>query len=281
MTHGAPIFIGGMFKSGTTLLRAMIGQHSRIAAGLETYWFDLKWAAPHDQSFNERIRTLADFYDFDLATLETFVAESDGVVTFMDKFLGAFAERMGKNRWAEKTPGNVTHMDRVLAGWPNARIIHIIRDPRDVLASLREAGKWDSINEFTERWCAFLAAAETHKSQPWLGDHNYLEIRYETLTFEPEPTMRKIIEFVGEAWEPKVARFEGKDGDFTKVLGVTGKSSTTLLQLREPLTKSRVGNWRRVLDEKEIAEMHRAITKRGLGKLLARIEAGTPRHAAV
>ena len=41
----APIFIGGMFKSGTSLLRAMLGQHSAIASGLETYWFDWDWAA--------------------------------------------------------------------------------------------------------------------------------------------------------------------------------------------------------------------------------------------
>ena len=38
-----PIFIGGIFRSGTTLLRAMLGQHPNIAAGLETYWFDIDW----------------------------------------------------------------------------------------------------------------------------------------------------------------------------------------------------------------------------------------------
>ena len=37
----APVFIGGMFKSGTSLLRAMLGQHRNIASGLETYWFEV------------------------------------------------------------------------------------------------------------------------------------------------------------------------------------------------------------------------------------------------
>ena len=39
----SPIFIGGLFKSGTTLLRAMLGQHSAIASGLETQWFKMDW----------------------------------------------------------------------------------------------------------------------------------------------------------------------------------------------------------------------------------------------
>jgi hypothetical protein len=37
------IFIGGMFKSGTSLLRVMLGQHLAISAGLETAWFQLDW----------------------------------------------------------------------------------------------------------------------------------------------------------------------------------------------------------------------------------------------
>lgn len=40
--NNAPIFIGGLYKSGTSLLRAMLGQHSNIASGLETFWFDLQ-----------------------------------------------------------------------------------------------------------------------------------------------------------------------------------------------------------------------------------------------
>ena len=72
-----------------------------------------------------------------------------------------------------------------------------------------------------------------------------------------------------------VAR-DGKADDFAKVLAVTGKASSTLKRLSEALTDSRVGNWRRVLGDNEIDEMHRVVAERGLGELIANIEAQTP-----
>ena len=54
------------------------------------------------------------------------------------------ARKEGKPRWAEKTPGNIAHIDRIWKAWPDAQIVHIIRDPRDIFASLVEAKKWDT-----------------------------------------------------------------------------------------------------------------------------------------
>ena len=59
----APIFIGGMFKSGTTLLRAMLGQHSAIASGLETYWFDWNWSQRDSAEMKRTLERLAGYFD--------------------------------------------------------------------------------------------------------------------------------------------------------------------------------------------------------------------------
>jgi len=167
MLTESPIFVGGLFKSGTTLLRSLIGQHSRIASGLETYWFDLDWSAKQTTRFAERIKWLATFYSVSPEALSGYLEES-GAEAFLDQLLSGFARAQSKSRWAEKTPGNILHMDRILAAWPQAKIVHIIRDPRDVFASLRQSRKWDSIEEFMARWTLYLGSAEGFKQRDYL-----------------------------------------------------------------------------------------------------------------
>lgn len=275
----APIFIGGLFKSGTSLLRAMVGQHSAIASGLETYWFDVDWAAGRGRDGEPLAQYIAEraaYFDEDPAHAAAMAAEATGIEDFLGRLLSGHAARLGKRRWAEKTPGNVLHMDRILAHWPNARILHIVRDPRDVFASLREAGKWDTVEAFASRWCTFLGAAEGHKRTLGLGPDRYLEVRYERLVRDPEEAMGEVIAFLGEDWEPACAAFDGKPDDFEKVRAATGKASTTLKSLAAPLNDARMGLWRRVLDEAELAAVRAAAEAAGLAPLYDRIIAETP-----
>ena len=266
---GRPIFIGGMYRSGTSLLRAMIGQHPNIASGLETYWFDLAW--PIEQP-NEHVERLARFYEFEPAELYAMTRECATVPAFLTRLLDEYAIRDGKARWAEKTPGNVSHIDHILAAWPDAQIIHIIRDPKDVFASLLESKKWDSVEEFTERWCGIFGAVETFRRVHPKKEGSYLELRYETLVSDPITTTRQLCAFLDEPWNEQLASFSGKPGDYEKVLSVTGKSSTTLSRLGQPLTAGRIGVWREVLSEAQISALRNAVANRGLEAVFRRIE---------
>ena len=268
----APIFIGGLFKSGTTLLRAMLGQHSSIASGLETQWFNMDWDGRKDKRFYDHMERLRNFYGFDKDRTEQIVAESQDAIQFLNLFLGFYAKSMGKKRWAEKTPGNILYLDRIYAGWSEAKVIHIIRDPRDVFASLRQAKKWDTIEVFSDLWCQYLGSAERFKKES--SDHNdkFLEIRYEALIIRPEEIMKSLLIFLGETWEDQVASFDGNKGDYHKVLELTGKASTTLSRLGEPLTKSRVGIWNNVVSEDEIRRIHDLVDQKGFFNLMESIE---------
>src|SRR4051794_14011535 len=125
-----------MFKSGTSLLRAMLGQHSAIASGLETYWFDWQWSARESDSMKVMYCRLAHFFDMRVAEVSALAMKSNSAEAFLSGLMSEVAQRQGKPRWAEKTPGNIAHADRIWKAWPDAQIIHIIRDPRDVFASL-------------------------------------------------------------------------------------------------------------------------------------------------
>lgn len=274
----SPIFIGGLFKSGTTLLRAMIGNHSRIASGLETYWFDVNWNARQGQNgepIESYFKRLAKFYDLSEADVLEMGRSAENIHDFLNRLLGIYARTTGKARWAEKTPGNVCHMDRIFSGWPQARVLHIIRDPKDVLASLRESNKWDQPRVFAEKWCAFLPRVEAARKAGLLNEQNYFEVRYESLVNHPEPETRRILEFLGEPWESSVADFAGKDQDYEKVLEVTGRESSTLARLKQPLGQDRIGIWRHILSKEDIDGMRSAIRTAGHEDLLSTIETQT------
>src|SRR5262245_46987852 len=196
-----PIFIGGFFKSGTSLLRAMLGQHPNIAAGLETYWFDIDWDDLSAKNSKERLYRLAAYSARELSELEAMAAQSANVGVFLSRLLDDYARKQGKGRWAEKTPGNIIHAQRLFDLWPDAKLIHIVRDPRDVFASRRQARKWDDPDYFAEIWCSFFGAAEKAKQAPSWAKDQFLEIRYEDLVMAPERTMRAVIALVNEAWD--------------------------------------------------------------------------------
>lgn len=272
----APIFIGGMFKSGTTLLRAMLGQHSAIASGLETYWFDWDWSGRDGARLRQTLARLADYFDMSADAVLTLAKSEDTPEAFLDALMTELASRQGKQRWAEKTPGNIAHIDRIWKAWPDAQVVHIIRDPRDIFASLVEAKKWDTAPEFADRWAATIGRGERLLAALRPGAQSYLAIRYEDLIGAPDATMRRVTDFLREPWEPQVASFSGRQEDFDKVLEATGKASTTLERLKEPLTGERVGIWPQVLSQAQLAAIQQAVAARGFGDLYERVTTERP-----
>lgn len=272
-----PIFIGGMFKSGTSLLRAMLSQHRAIASGLETYWFEVDLTAGKGRGgepLAEYLARLAAYFDLPAAEVETIASASADPEAFLDTFMTRVARAAGKPRWAEKTPGNIAHAVRIRARWPHAPVVHIVRDPRDIYASLLEAGKWTSAEDFGSRWCAMFSGCEDGIRIGALSRADYLEVRYESLVLAPETTMRSVVAFVGEEWDPAAGRFSGRDEEFKVVLEQTGKASTTLARLRTPLSDDRVGLWRKV-GAQQLDGVRTYVAAQGLGARYDRIVAET------
>jgi len=276
-----PIFIGGMFKSGTSLLRAMLGQHPNIASGLETYWFDIPAPNIESERTQERLRQLAEFYEFERSEVLSMAASAADSAGFLSQLLDTYANRLGKPRWAEKTPGNIQHLDKIIDGWPDAKIVHIIRDPKDIFASLRQARKWDTIAQFSERWCNIFGARERFRETLDLNEDRYLELRYESLVSEPVETTQRLLDFLEERWDASVAKFSGTQDDFNKVLAVTGKASTTLERMKQPLTAGRIGIWKHVLTVDDTESLRAAVEEEGLLGAFRKIEETTPQYSTI
>jgi hypothetical protein len=254
----SPVFVGGFFKSGTSLLRAMLGQHSNIASGLETYWFQID--LNDSDKLQKKISQLAKFYEISVEIIQNIAGNSISQACFLDYFMSEVAARQGKKRWLEKTPGNILHIENIFAYWPKAQFLHIVRDPRDIFASQLEAKTVSSPEEFARKWSQFAPAEDKFSNNVQESDGRFFEIRYESLVNRSEEEIRRILLFLGERWEGQVAKYSGNRDDFNKVLDVTGKKSTTLQRLATPLTKSRVGIWRQVLTAKDLTRLEKALS---------------------
>lgn len=217
-----PFFIVGAGRSGTTLLRLMLSGHSRLHVSPET-WFlrELLERLPVDRALDstERewaIATMVGHYRWpDLGVTETRLRASLAgrpsitLRDLTDAVYAFIAEDAGKARLGDKTPVYVQILPQLAALYPDAQFIYLLRDGRDVALSYIDAG-WGhrcyegEAFEWTAAVRAARAFAKTVSSEKWL------EIRYEDMVRTPEPVVRRLCAFLGEAFEPAMMDFASR-----------------------------------------------------------------------
>lgn len=196
-----PVIVG-VPRSGTTLLRMMLDAHPAVAIPPETGFLpalaDLAPGLDSSDAAWEVITTVHTWPDFhlDAAALRASfdrrwpLSPADAARAFYR----SYAERLGKTQWGDKTPSYGTQLDRIASLLPEARFLHMIRDGRDVMVSVR--GLWFRPGETVEACAAdwahrIVKTRELGARVPW-----YLEIRYEALVLRPEETLRSICRFL-------------------------------------------------------------------------------------
>ena len=119
-------------------------------------------------------------------------------------FYGLYAEKQGKARYGDKTPGYVKQMGMVQRSLPEARFIHLIRDGRDV--ALSREGRI-AAEEMTVERHALIWKRRINRARGQVPRlKHYTEVRYEDLVRDPEPTLRKICEFIELPYDAGDAR---------------------------------------------------------------------------
>lgn len=238
-----PVLIGGCGRSGTTLLRELLGRHPAFASGPET-------AILCD--FPNPVRTAVE-WDLDAQHLRTMAREASSVVRFAETFFAELCEREGKPRWIDKTPRNVRVVGRLLRQFPRGRFIHIMRDGRDVACSLRNhpketvrrgrivpAQNHQSIAEGSRRWRDDVGRGLAYRNHP-----RVLTVRYEDLVGHTEGSLREVCRFLDVAFDASMLEVEQagpgrKPGQFLN----NANAGTEV-------TRSRAGRWRRDMTSKE------------------------------
>lgn len=203
-----PIFILGFPRSGTTLMEQSLSAHSRITAGDELP-FVHEIAAIMPRLLNSPLtypEALAELWMGD---------QREGLDMLRDHYLQKVRQlgilTQGAAWFTDKMPLNETHMALIALMFPQAPMIHVIRHPLDVMVSAIS-------NMFTHGFnCAFAleSAARHYVLVADLVQHcraemtmRYLPVRYEDVVARQEATLRDVLGFLGEEFEPACLHFE-------------------------------------------------------------------------
>jgi hypothetical protein len=200
-------FVVGVGRSGTTLLRLMLDSHPELAIPAETHFVpDLLERQAECRTSDELVdaivaaRTWGDF-GLEADHLREAAADARGAADVLRVFYGLCAAARGKPRWGDKTPGYVKRMRPIGAALDEARFVHLIRDGRDVALSrlARGMGVGKPIDDVAELWKRRI---ENARRQAKRLRGRYLELRFEDLVAEPEPSLRRICELIELEFDP-------------------------------------------------------------------------------
>ena len=264
-------FVVGLTRSGTTLLRMMLDAHRELAIPPETHFVpDLIKAARDGEDADGMLaamtgnRTWGDFGidDGEMRRRLESIPVSDPAAA-VRCFFEAYAERQGKPRGGDKTPAYMLSVQRIGRILPESRFIHLIRDGRDVALSQRAR----ALNEQpppaqqAERWVKRIR--KSREQAQALKGARYVEARYEDLVRDPEPTLRRICEFVDLPWDDGMLSYHERAAErlaeMAGELRAEGTHATQEAGYRidnhAPTTKppdpSKLDKWRREMSDED------------------------------
>jgi LPS sulfotransferase NodH len=209
-----PLFVLGVRRSGTTLLRVMLDRHSKLAIPDESYFIPQladRHRGPVDvAAFVDDLRRIGTLREWDVdvdavaARLQPGLAPGDAIAAV---YL-TYAAAQGKERWGDKTPLYMEHLATIDRLFPDAVYVHLIRDGRDAAVSFLEM----PAGVVTETWahprdaagfaCQWRAEVSKARALGRRAGPRYLEVRYEALVADPEGELRRICAHVGLDFEP-------------------------------------------------------------------------------
>jgi sulfotransferase family protein len=218
-----PLFVVGMPRSGTKLIRDLLRGHSRIRIPPAETNFLPRWAEEwlrygnlsNRKNFSAFYRRSLRFpyfrYMREHTTAPTIPEDvwysACGRFEPANVFEALIRYDVGAPPrsdlvWGDKSPDYIEHVDLLAGLFPSARVIHIVRDVRDCCLSLRETwGK--SMIRGAQRWVDGVTKAH-HDAELLAG--RYLEVRYEDLLSDPGRELRRCCDFLGLEFEPSMIR---------------------------------------------------------------------------
>lgn len=288
--HQQMYFITGASRSGTTLLSFVLRNHSRIAGFNELQYFGEYWD-PRQSGEQLTDQQLAAAAAMVLARQEQGILSScptqqqkdraralvEGLPEGVERPADLFAElarlladEQGKAIPCEQTPRNIFYADALLRLYPEAHVIHMMRDPRAVMASQKKRWRrrtlatdksrfplrqslrvWVNYHPYTvaKLWNRASAEALRLKNHP-----RFTVIRFEDLLQEPERTVRYLCERIGVQYEPAML----------DVGQINSSHQSSVGGARKGLHKDAMDTWRNTLTPTETA-----IVQQMCGELMA------------
>jgi hypothetical protein len=247
-----PFFIVGNDRSGTTMLRMILDRGPDAAIPPESM-FLTDVALPQDGAWQPLMDAVWRHPKVRLWRLpgppprvprELDAAEAARFVLAAP--FETYARKHGKPRWGDKTPHYVHHVEELLALWPDARVVVLVRDGRDVALSLRRMpfgpnNAWAAAQWWARGIRAGRAAEARHPEQ-------VRTFRYEDLATDPARHVPEVCAFLALRYRPDMLALE--QADRSRIVPDQASWFPTLF---EGINTLAVGRWRREMPARDQA----------------------------
>ncbi|MCG8612125.1 MAG: sulfotransferase [Pseudomonadales bacterium] len=255
------VFIVGVGRSGTSLLHSMLTSNSKIALPPETsflrrYLIAGKVSRIYRENGLKGLKMMIEtdrcFVALDNGTKKRLLSKLACRTAISDRdfysdFLTSYAEQEGKLCFGDKDPRTVEFLPVLYNLWPDAHVIHIIRDPRDILVSKKSA-KW---SRHRNPLLHILANAAQLKLGRYYGKKlfgsRYHELFYEDLLAEPEQCLQTICDLLDIEFEEQMLDFSQAAKKITRHDELSWKKETF-----GPLLHNNQNKWLSALSPQEI-----------------------------
>ena len=225
----SPIFIIGQPRTGTTLVERIITAHSAVHSAGEL------------QQFGNCIRRMTRYDRQERFAPDLFskAADIESQALGTQYLLRTRRLRGTLPRFVDKLPYNYLFLPHILAALPNAKIIHLVRDPRDACFSVFKQLFADAyphsydLEEMARHFVRYHRLMATWRER---FPDRFLDVRYEDVVVNLEDNARRILQYLELPWEEACMAFH-KQG--------TAVSTASAVQVREPAHTRSVGRWQR------------------------------------
>lgn len=279
-----PVFINGMSRSGTTLLASMFDAHPEGAMAYESYprylhvpaddgvltveeyiyAYQMLLNYPDNVAFGllnrSPLKNLMRFAAVSNWTgmtirqvgelLRAYLTEHHRVPDATEALKIVAASARFKVRaengafWGTKCQGNFPDY---FALWPKARLIYILRNGLDILASQKTNGSFNPEPEkLGKNWCVQYERFCTFRDKN--PDLTTAMVNYERLVADPEKVMRELCEQIGLSYHPQMVRQHELETTLTR----NPRGQLSVDRVQQPIDKSAVNRWRSILSREDV-----------------------------
>lgn len=224
-----PFFLIGVQRTGSTLLRLMLNHHPEVAC-LHAFTSNIlreekEGGPPNEPALRKRLQQDRQYRNEGV--------EAEPGLDYhqqLERIYRIWCERFGQGR---SVLGVTLHFRYLLAKeiWPEAKFIHLVRDPRDVAQSFINLGWAGNPWHATSHWVK--AEREVEALRGVLPEGRILTVRFEDLVHHPQRELERICAHLGVTYDPAMLRYP----------------ETTTYKLPDPSIAER---WRRKMDPRDV-----------------------------
>jgi hypothetical protein len=175
--------------------------------------------------------------------------------SFISVILKLYSEKLGKIRWGDKHPYYIKYLSQLYKLFPNAQVIHLVRDGRDSVASLKKMPWWKQNSIYAMlNWQEAIKNGK--RALRKCNADQFMEIRYEDIIENPKESVQLVCDFLNEEYSDELLKFHKIADKSIPSYKMDWHSGA-----KKEINSTSIGRWSKDLEDWEISLINKKMKK--------------------